>query len=142
MPRNSKRYRGKLRIVIANDRLRRRSGTEIVTRDLAYGLRARGLDVAVFTEKTGAIADEVCEAGAIVTTSARSLPWRPDVIHANHPDAAAPLFTLFPETPAIAVCHDPHRQFCARAYPNILRAFGVSNECRRRAAEDLRISLA
>jgi len=131
-----------LRIVVVNDRFRRRSGTEIVTRDIAFGLRARGLDVAVFTEKTGPIADEVREAGAFVTTSARSLPWRPDVVHANHPDVAAPLFALFPEIPAIAVCHDPHRAFCVRAYPNIVHIFGVSNECRKRAAADLGIPLA
>lgn len=130
-----------MRILLVNNRLRRRSGTEIVTRDLARGLTTRGNEVAVLTERTGPIAAEVGAYGSVVCDDTRSIPWIPDIIHANHPDVAAQAFLRFPDVPAVAVCHNSDEQFASIPYPSIRRAFGVSNACRRRASQDLRISL-
>lgn len=130
-----------MRILIVNNRLRRRSGTEIVTRDLACGLLSEGNDVAVLTERTGPIAAEVRIRGGAVCEDVASIPWLPDIIHANHPDVAAPAFVRFPTVPAIAVCHNSDEPFVSARYPSIRVAFGVSNACRDRASRDLHFPL-
>ena len=95
-----------MHILITNIVLDARTGTEIVTRDLALGFKARGHEVAVFTDRIGGVSKEISSAGIMVHTDP-ALLRRPDVIHANHCDHASFVFDQFPGVPALVVCHDP-----------------------------------
>jgi glycosyl transferase family 4 len=103
-----------------------RSGTEIVTRDLALGLFRRGHRPIVYAQRTGPLADELRAASIPVVDRIASIAERPDVIHAHHNGPLAAAVARFPDVPAIFVCHDftawhdapPH-------FPSVLRYVAV-----------------
>ena len=130
-----------MRILITNIVLDARTGTEIVTRDLALGFAARGHQVEVFTSLPGGISEEIVAAGIPLLTDPASLQ-RPDVIHANHFEHALPVFDRFPDVPALAVCHDPVN-LNARSvrHPSIRRWSAVSENCRKRVAREAGLPL-
>lgn len=130
-----------MRILITNIVLDARTGTEIVTRDLALGFSARGHQVEVFTNLPGGISGEIEAAGIPLFTDPARLQ-RPDVIHANHFEHALPVFERFPGVPALAVCHDPVN-LNARSvpHPSVRRWSAVSENCRRRVARETGLPL-
>lgn len=103
-----------------------RSGTEIVTRDVALGLLRRGDRPIVYAQQTGPLADELRAASIPVVEKIASIAERPDVIHAHHNAPLAAAVARFPDVPAIFVCHDftawhdapPH-------FPSVLRYVAV-----------------
>ncbi|MDQ6943143.1 MAG: glycosyltransferase [Candidatus Eremiobacteraeota bacterium] len=103
-----------------------RSGTEIVTRDVALGLFRRGHRPIVYAPQTGPLADELRAASIPVVDRIASIAERPDVIHAHHNAPLAAAVARFPDVPAIFVCHDftawhdapPH-------FPSVLRYVAV-----------------
>jgi hypothetical protein len=94
------------RLLLANITLAGRTGTEIVTRDLACGLAARGHDVTVYAPALGPIADELTQRGVRVTPDLGSLKSTPEIIHGHHFVETLEALDRFPATPAIFVCHD------------------------------------
>ena len=116
-----------MRILICNSRLTKRTGTEIVTRDFALGLKSRGHEVEVLTAKTGAIAEEIRNAGVPVETDASMLPFAPDVIHTNHEPMITLAASAFPETPMMFQNHAPGDVIGAAVNnPACIRHFGIS----------------
>jgi hypothetical protein len=95
-----------MRILLTNLTLATRTGTEIVTRDLALGLAGAGHIPMVFCTDPGAIAEEIRNAGVIVVNELAQLSEVPDVIHGHHHVETTLAMLRFPETPAIFVCHD------------------------------------
>src|SRR5262245_40151283 len=73
-----------LRILITNIRLKGRSGSEIVTIEMARGLARRGHDVVVFSPELGGSAQGLRDAGISVTDRLDALTFRPDIVHGNH----------------------------------------------------------
>lgn len=132
-----------MNIVICNIQMTARSGTEIVTRDLALGLKRRGHDVSVLTpQPAGVLADELRTKGVPVFGDALEVE-KPDVIHINHMDSAKELLARFPDVPAIFVCHDATTDHSYASSQAAIKAFfGVSDACRARVAEDTGIPLA
>lgn len=94
-----------LRVLITNAFLSGRSGTEIVTRDIALGLQRRGHTPIVYAPELGPLADELRTASVPVIDRIGALTVRPDVIHAHHNPSAAIAIARFPDVPAIFVCH-------------------------------------
>lgn len=94
-----------MKILIVNERLAKRTGTEIVARDFGIGLAARGNEVAVLTAERGMMAEEVEAAGIRVVTDPKSAPFTPDVIHFNDMTLARPVTDTFPGTPALLQWH-------------------------------------
>jgi len=72
-----------LRLLLANVTLAGRTGTEIVTRDLALGLHGRGHHVAVYAPARGPIARELETGGVRVVTRIDDLD-EPDIVHGHH----------------------------------------------------------
>src|SRR5262245_2018100 len=97
-----------LRTLITNNTLAERSGTALYVRDLASGLRARGIVPAVYTFQRGEIGEELERAGVEVVDDLRRLSAKPDVIHGHHEIPAMSAFLHFPGVPGIFVCHDRH----------------------------------
>jgi hypothetical protein len=85
--------------------LRGRSGTEIVTIDLALGLKRRGYEVAVFAPLLGKSAEIVRDQGMVVTDRPEDLPWKPDIIHGHHNHVLAAALAYFPDVPALFISH-------------------------------------
>src|SRR5262249_50632497 len=96
-----------MRILITNFYLRGRTGSEIVTAELALGLRSRGHEGAVYSPLTGATAEDLRRKDVVAAASLLELPWQPDVIHGHHNVVLAAALMRFPRTPALLVSHHP-----------------------------------
>lgn len=97
----------KLTVLITNITLSGRTGTEIVTRDLALGLRRRGHRPIVYTQiASGPIARELQNASIPVVTEIEKLAAQIDIIHGHHTPTSATAICKYPDTPAIFVAHD------------------------------------
>jgi hypothetical protein len=130
-----------MKIVICNIQMSTRTGTEIVTRDFALGLKKRGHEVTVLTGIDGELAAELRGKGVRVALEASAVS-RPDAVHIHHLDCALPLLGRYPEVPAIYICHDATTGHSyAASHPSIKAFFGVSTACRQRVADDLGVAL-
>lgn len=131
----------KLRVLITNHCLIRGSGTEIVTRDLAFELKKSGHHPSIYSPVLGPLADEVRAQGIPVFSDVRQIEPAPDVIHGQHHPQIMAALLRFPETPAVAVCHDAKAwQDDLLIFPRVLRYVAVDERCRKRWQEDPRIS--
>lgn len=95
-----------MKVLITNITLAGRSGTEIVTLNLASALKRLGHQPIVYSPDTGPIADEIRALGVPVLSDLDQLPETPDVIHGHHTLETSAAALRFPRTPAIFVCHD------------------------------------
>ena len=126
-----------LSILITNIVLSGRSGTEVVTEQLADGLRRRGHRVAVFTPLIGHLGQQMRARGHLVVDKPGVLPWQPDVIHAHHTAPAMAALVAHPGVPALFVCHDASSPFDAiPPHPRVRRVFAVDERCRARLAAE------
>jgi glycosyltransferase involved in cell wall biosynthesis len=119
-----------LGILLTNLTLAGRSGTEIVTRDLAIALLRAGHRPMVYSPTLGPIAEEIRRASIPVTDDILTIRETPDVIHGHHVIQTAIAAARYPNTPAIFVCHDftawhdrPPRLPNIRRYVSISEAF-------------------
>jgi hypothetical protein len=83
-----------------------RTGTEIVTRDVAVGLLRQGHEPIVYTPKAGPLADRLRSASVPVVDDIAAIRVVPDIIHGHHNVPLATAVARFPKVPAIFVCHD------------------------------------
>lgn len=126
-----------LRVLMTNLTLAGRTGTEIVTRDLALALKRAGHAPTVYTPRPGPIADELRAAGAPVVTDIAELTEAPDVIHGHHVVQTGVACARFPDTPAVFVCHDAVAWHDAPPrLPNVRAFVGISERFARRLIED------
>ncbi|HEY3383546.1 MAG TPA: glycosyltransferase [Vicinamibacterales bacterium] len=129
-----------MNILIANRRLTDYSGTEVVSRDLAIGLKALGHAPVVWAPRLGGIAREIRDAGIAVHGDVRAVGDVPDVIHGNHPKVLLESLLRFPGVPAVAVCHDGSSVRDEPFFhPRILRYVAVDERCRRRIERQAQI---
>ncbi len=122
-----------MRVLTTNSSLRGRSGTEIVTIDLALGLRRRGHEVAVFAPLLGRSAEILRDQGIIIADRPEDLPWKPDVVHGHHNHVLAAALAYFPDVPALFVCHSSIYWFDGPLLlPRVRRFCSVDEACRDR----------
>lgn len=95
-----------MNILITNRVLAGRSGTEVVVRDLSFGLRQRGHTPLVYSPVLGSMAEEIRAHGIAVYDNLRDIALTPDVIHGHHHPQTLASLLRFPNTPAVFVCHD------------------------------------
>jgi hypothetical protein len=96
-----------LRVLLTNICLNGRSGTEIVTRNMAFALLRQGHLPTVFTfEEGGSLTRELRLASVPVITDLDNLRGPIDIIHGHHNPTTAIAAARFPEVPAVFVCHD------------------------------------
>lgn len=94
-----------MRILITNNTLADRAGTEVYVRDLAIALRRRGHEPIAYSPHLGDIAGDLREATIPVTSDLRTIRVAPDVIHGQHHLETMTALMHFPGVPAISVCH-------------------------------------
>ena len=122
-----------MNILITNIALLSRSGTEVVTIELARGLAARGHRVAVYAPYIGASASSLLKDGIAVTDRLDDLPWRPDIIHGHHNIAAVAALARYPDVPGLFVMHDVTQSLDQAPHtPQLVRLFAVDAACDQR----------
>lgn len=123
-----------LRILFANALLKRRTGCELYTYELALELLRLGHLPMVFASQRGRLADQLAERGIEVVTRLSLLSSPPDLIQGHQHVETLLAVRQFPTVPAIHVCHD-HVAWFDRPprHPRIVRHFGVSRLCVERA---------
>ena len=126
-----------MRILITNNALDERGGTELYTREVALALLARGHHPMVFTLEPGKIATELVAAGVPVVDDLSRLPAPPDVIHGHHVIETTLAAMTFRSVPVLSFCHGPEAwQEAPCRLPNVAGWVVVDEACRRRLVED------
>ncbi len=122
-----------MRILLTNNTLGNRAGTELFVRDLSVALMRRGHSPVVFSQVLGAVAQELTKATVPVITDLRDLREAPDVIHGQHHLETMQAVTRFPRTPALFICHGwAPWQEAPPIFPSIKKYVAVDNLCRER----------
>jgi hypothetical protein len=122
-----------MRVLLTNNALDARAGSELYVRDVAIELMRRGHRPIAYSTKLGTVADELRGATVPVIQSLEALCETPDVIHGHHHYETLSAMMRFPETPAISYCHGwtPWQETPLR-FPRILRYVAVDELCRER----------
>lgn len=126
-----------LHILIANVTLAGRTGTEVVTRDLAIGLTARGHQVSVYTPTPGPLAGELTARGITVVNNPAKVSGVPDIVQGHHFIETVEALAQFPGARGVFVCHD---RTAAHSIPprlaRIHRYVAVDENCLERLRDD------
>ena len=122
-----------MRILITNNTLAGRAGSELYVRDLAIELMRRGHHPVAYSTTLGAVAEELRNATIPVIDHLGALGAKPDIIHGHHHLEAVTAMLHFPDVPAIHYCHGwvPWQEVPLDS-PQILRYVAVSQLCRER----------
>ena len=122
-----------MRILITNNTLDNRGGSEIYVRDLAIGLLKRGHTPIAYSTQLGAVAREIRAATVPVIDNLDALAMPPDIIHGHHHVETMTALLRFPGVPAVSFCHGwiPWEEFPPR-FPRILQYVAVDQTCRDR----------
>ena len=122
-----------MRILLTNNTVAYRAGTELYVRDVAIELMRRGHQPVVYSTHLGEVADEIRSATVAVIGSLEALGEAPDVIHAHHNYEAVAAIMQFPQVPAVSFCHGwtPWEEKPLR-FPQVRRYVAVSEVCRER----------
>jgi hypothetical protein len=122
-----------LRVLIANNTLATRSGTEIYVRDLADGLLGRGHTPVVYSPQLGDIAQEIRRRTVPVVDDLNLIAAPPDLIHGQHNLETVTALLHFPGVPAVYFFHDNlARHSVPPRLPRVLRYVAVDDTCRDR----------
>ena len=122
-----------MRILITNNTLAARAGSELYVRDLAIGLLDRGHTPIAYSTILGEVAEEIRAATIPVVDRLDSLGAPPDVIHGQHHLDTMTALLHFPGVPAVYFCHGwlPWEELPPR-FPRILQYVAVDFTCRDR----------
>jgi Glycosyltransferase Family 4 len=122
-----------MRVLLTNNTLSARAGSELYVRDVAIELMRRGHHPVAYSTILGPVADELRAATIPVIQTLDALGEPPEIIHGQHHYDALSAMLWFPETPAIYYCHgwiSPEE--ATLRFPRILRYVAVDELCRER----------
>jgi Glycosyltransferase Family 4 len=122
-----------LRILITNNTLAARAGTELYVRDIALALLNRGHSPVAYSSLLGEVAQELRTATVPVIDRLDALAVPPDLIHGHHHLETMTALLHFPNVPAISFCHGwlPWEEMPPK-FPRISRYVAVDETCRDR----------
>lgn len=93
------------KVLLANNQLSERAGSELYVCELAESLASRGVDVAVFALFPGALAEAFSTRTGLPVYGPQQLEelmrWAPDIIHSHHVTTFHLLGDLFPGVPRV-----------------------------------------
>ncbi|MDQ1707149.1 MAG: hypothetical protein QOJ88_360 [Pyrinomonadaceae bacterium] len=120
-----------LRVLITNNTLAQRAGSELYVRDLANALRKRGHTPVAYSTALGEVAAELTASGVCVVDDLNQLRSVPDLIHGQQPLELLTALLHFPGVPAIQFIHNSSGwQERPAPFPRILRYVAVDYACR------------
>jgi glycosyl transferase family 4 len=122
-----------LRVLITNNTLAQRCGSELYVRDVAIALLRLGYRPVAYSRNLGTVADDLRLATVPVVDDLAQLGEPPDVIHGHHNFETMTALLHFPSTPAVFFCHGslPWEE-APPPSPRILRYIAVDDACRDR----------
>jgi hypothetical protein len=122
-----------VRVLITNNTLDWRAGSEHYVRDVALGLLRRGHQPVAFSTRLGAVAEELRAATIPVVDDLVRLAAPPDLIHGHHHLETTIAMLHFPVVPVVSFCHGwlPWEE-CPPVSPRIRRYVAVDELCRER----------
>ncbi len=122
-----------LRILLTNNTLSWRAGSELYLRDVAIELIKRGHFPIAYSPLLGDAAAELERATVPVIDDLAKLSQPPDVIHGQHHLETMTAVLRFPRTPAIYICHGwlPWEEL-PPLFPTIAHYVAVDELCRER----------
>lgn len=122
-----------MRVLITNNTLGNRAGSELYVRDIALALLRRGHQPVAYSTLLGPVADELRAATVPVIDDLSLLAVEPDIIHGQHHLDAMTAMLYFPDTPAVYFCHGwlPWEEM-APHFPTIQRYVAVDDLCLER----------
>lgn len=122
-----------LRILITNNTLVSRAGSELYVRDVALALLKRGHEPIAYSTNLGEVARELRAANVQVVDDLSVLSRAPDLIHGQHQMETMTALLRFPGVPAINYCHSSTNWHEAPiSFPRVLRYVAVDQACRDR----------
>lgn len=126
-----------MRILITNNTLAERAGTELYVRDIALAFLARGHQPIAYSQALGEVADELRAATVPVVDDLYRVSEPPDVIHGHHHLETMTAIHHFPGVPAVFFCHgwQPWQE-APPVHPRIVRYLAVDELCRQRLVHE------
>jgi hypothetical protein len=120
-------------VLITNNALHRRAGSELYVRDLATALLDRGHAPIVYSTVLGEVAQEIRNATIPVVDDLEKVALPPDLVHGHHHLETMTALLHFPDVPAVSFCHGwgPWEESALR-HPRILRYIAIDDTCRDR----------
>lgn len=94
-----------MRILLTNNSMDARAGTELYTYELAVRLRRLGHNPVVYSPTVGQVGQALWQLGIPVVAELSALQESPDIIHGHHHLEAMTACLAFPNVPAVYVCH-------------------------------------
>ena len=120
-----------LRVLVTNNSLGLRGGSELYARDLAIALMKRGHFPVAYSPVLGEVAEDLRRATVPVIDDLAALSAPPDIIHGHHHHETMTAALRFPGTPAISVCHGWGAwEAIPPVFPTIVRHVAVDDLCR------------
>jgi Glycosyltransferase Family 4 len=122
-----------LRVLLTNNALAERAGSEVFVLEVATALLARGHTPVVYSTELGETARALRAATVPVVDDLALVSEPPDVIHGQHHIETMTALLHFPATPALFVCHGwrPWQEAPPR-FPRVHRWVAVDEPCRDR----------
>ncbi|MBA3581281.1 MAG: glycosyltransferase family 4 protein [Gammaproteobacteria bacterium] len=122
-----------MKILITNNTLDERAGSELYARDVAISLLKRGHTVIAYSPRLGKVAEELRAATVAVVDDLDRISTPPDLIHGQHHLETMTALNKFPGVPAVYFCHGwlPWEEM-PPLHPRILRYIAVDDTCRDR----------
>lgn len=122
-----------MKVLLTNNTLAYRQGSELYVRDVAMGLLERGHTPIAYSTVLGDVAEELRRATVPVVDDLGALSSPPDVIHGHHHVETMTALLHFPRVPAVYFCHGwiPWEEMPPR-FPRIYRYVAVDDVCRDR----------
>lgn len=125
-----------MRILITNNALGGRAGTELYVRDVARRLQELGHEPVCFSLELGEVAAELRAAGIAVTDDLTAVA-EPEVIHGHHAVETTLAGMRFPRAPILSFCHGAKVwQEAPCRLPSVVAHVAVSEACRQRLVEE------
>ncbi|MFH1793658.1 MAG: glycosyltransferase [Pseudomonadota bacterium] len=122
-----------LRVLITNNTLGARAGSELYARDIALSLMRLGHLPVLYSPVLGAVAEELEKETIPVVDNLDKLAAPPDIIHGQHHHETMTAGLRFRDRPMIYVCHGwlPWEER-PPVFPTIRRYVAVDDLCRER----------
>lgn len=126
-----------LRVLLTNNGLAYRAGSELYIRDVALGLVKRGHMPIAYSMELGAIAEELRAHTVPVVDRLDQIAEPPDLIHGQHHYETITALLHFAGVPAVSFCHGwtPWPE-APVAHPRIFRHIAVDDTCRERLVSE------
>jgi hypothetical protein len=129
-----------VRVLLTNNTLKWRAGTELYVLDVARRLKQVGHEPVAYSPLLGEVAELLASAGVPVTRNLLDLPFRPDIIHGHHHIQTMTALASLPAVPAVYFCHGSAPwQEMPPAFPRILRYVAVDEVCRERIVREAKV---